>query len=166
MPFRPLPYLKFLLKSTNQHGVHSPFVFEYVTRCLYGQKKYSKDKSVDVLLKSIQYFQASNLHVESDKVVQQKIQEAFDEVNFDSLPNDILFFCQLDESTFFGLLKEGKLHNDSMILIDSIHLDSKKEADWNKLIGLPDITVSIDMFYCGAIFIRREQVKQDFTIRI
>ena len=166
MPFRPLAYLKFLLKSTNQHGVHSPFVFAYVTRCLYGQKKYSKDKSVDVLLKSIQYFQASNLHVESDKVVQQKIQEAFDQVDFDSPPNDILFFGQLDESTFLGLLKEGKLHNDSMILIDSIHLDSKKEADWNKLVGLSDITVSIDMFYCGAIFIRREQVKQDFTIRI
>ncbi|MFY0604078.1 MAG: class I SAM-dependent methyltransferase [Flavobacteriaceae bacterium] len=37
-------YLQFLLKSTNQHGVHSPFVFNFVTKCLYKKqerKKYS-----------------------------------------------------------------------------------------------------------------------------
>lgn len=28
-------YFKFLKKSTNQHGVHSPFVFDLVTKCFY-----------------------------------------------------------------------------------------------------------------------------------
>jgi len=28
-------YLKFLLKSTNQHGVHSPFVYDITTKCFY-----------------------------------------------------------------------------------------------------------------------------------
>lgn len=28
-------YLKFLLKSSNEHGVHSPFIFDLVTKCLY-----------------------------------------------------------------------------------------------------------------------------------
>jgi len=35
-----LSYLKFLLKSTNQYDVHSPFVFDFITKCLY-----KKDKS-------------------------------------------------------------------------------------------------------------------------
>lgn len=30
-------YLKFLKKSTNQHGVHSPFVYNFVTKCLYSK---------------------------------------------------------------------------------------------------------------------------------
>ena len=34
-------YFKFLKKSTNQHGVHSPFVFSLVTKCFY----YKKSKS-------------------------------------------------------------------------------------------------------------------------
>jgi len=30
-----IQYLKFRLTATNQHGVHSPFVFDLVTKCLY-----------------------------------------------------------------------------------------------------------------------------------
>ena len=33
-------YLKFLWKSTNEHGVHSPFVFDLVTKCFYDQTNY------------------------------------------------------------------------------------------------------------------------------
>ncbi len=33
-------YLKFLWNSTNQHGVHSPFVFALVTQCFYNKKTY------------------------------------------------------------------------------------------------------------------------------
>lgn len=35
-------YLKFLVQSTNEHGVHSPFVFQLVTQCFYDKKKYSE----------------------------------------------------------------------------------------------------------------------------
>lgn len=34
-------YLNYLKNSTNQHGVHSPFVFSLVTKCFYDKKKYS-----------------------------------------------------------------------------------------------------------------------------
>jgi predicted O-methyltransferase YrrM len=35
MSFRIIEYLKFLSKSSNQHGVHSPFVYNLVTLCFY-----------------------------------------------------------------------------------------------------------------------------------
>ena len=33
-------YLKFLLRSTNQHGIHSPFVYNLVAKCFYDTTKY------------------------------------------------------------------------------------------------------------------------------
>ncbi len=31
-------YLKYLIQSTNQHGIHSPFVYNFITQCLYNKK--------------------------------------------------------------------------------------------------------------------------------
>ena len=33
-------YIKFLTKASNQHGVHSPFVYDFVTKCLYNKTKH------------------------------------------------------------------------------------------------------------------------------
>ena len=37
-----LAYIKFLFSSTNQHGVHSPFIFNFVTKCLYDKTKHDE----------------------------------------------------------------------------------------------------------------------------
>ena len=33
-------YARFLIQSTNQHGVHSPFVYQLVTQCFYSTKRH------------------------------------------------------------------------------------------------------------------------------
>src|SRR5690606_20450589 len=40
MMFQIKSYFKFLIKSTNAHGVHSPFVFDLVTKCFYDKTDY------------------------------------------------------------------------------------------------------------------------------
>src|SRR5690606_25452341 len=40
MFYQLVEYIKFLLKYTNQHGVHSPFVFNLVTKCFYDTTHY------------------------------------------------------------------------------------------------------------------------------
>ncbi|MFY8213018.1 MAG: O-methyltransferase [Flavobacterium sp.] len=46
-------YIKFLWHSTNQHGVHSPFVFNLVTKCLYDRKNYPEYKQLTAYRKSL-----------------------------------------------------------------------------------------------------------------
>ena len=40
-------YLKFYLKSTNQHGVHSPFVYNLIIKCFYKKTSLSKISLID-----------------------------------------------------------------------------------------------------------------------
>lgn len=46
-------YLKFLYQSKNEHGVHSPFVYDLVTKCFYDKKKYPGYKILKEYRKSL-----------------------------------------------------------------------------------------------------------------
>ncbi|MFD1064131.1 O-methyltransferase [Winogradskyella litorisediminis] len=67
-----LSYIKFLLNSTNQHGVHSPFVYNFVTKCLYDKsyyKDYEKLKAYrNQLLQSKQTIHVTDLGAGSKKM--------------------------------------------------------------------------------------------------
>lgn len=41
-----IAYIKFLLRSTNEHGVHSPFVYNLLTRCLYLKEEKDSFKTI------------------------------------------------------------------------------------------------------------------------
>ncbi len=46
-------YLKFLFHSKNEHGVHSPFVFDLITKCFYDNTKYSEYEVLKSYRKSL-----------------------------------------------------------------------------------------------------------------
>ncbi|WP_333808428.1 O-methyltransferase [Flavobacterium sp.] len=46
-------YLKFLFHSKNEHGVHSPFVFDLVTKCFYDNTKYPEYQQLKSYRKSL-----------------------------------------------------------------------------------------------------------------
>ena len=46
-------FLKFLYNSKNQHGVHSPFVFDLVTKCFYDKKNYPEYEVLKSYRKSL-----------------------------------------------------------------------------------------------------------------
>jgi predicted O-methyltransferase YrrM len=58
------------------------------------------------------------------------------------------------------------LHEQSILVFDDIHQSKEMEKAWNEIRRQPGVTVSIDLFFTGLIFFRKEnKVKQDFTIR-
>jgi predicted O-methyltransferase YrrM len=51
--YQTLQYLKFLFTSTNHHGVHSPFVYDLITRCLYDKNAYEPYKQLKSYRKAL-----------------------------------------------------------------------------------------------------------------
>ena len=56
-------------------------------------------------------------------------------------------------------------HNDSVIVLDDIHWSRGMEEAWNELCQHPKVTVSIDVFQLGILFLRKECQKQHFVVR-
>ncbi|VAW11569.1 hypothetical protein MNBD_BACTEROID03-2603 [hydrothermal vent metagenome] len=166
--YKPLIYLKHMATATNQHGVHSPFVYDYLTKCLYKKTKAKTPKIKSVLLKSIPYFSMENIIVISDnQETTLKIQKESNLKSEQNPPFDLIY-ADKPSVKLISLLeeKENSVHNGSMVLIDRIYQTEDLQKIWKDLTQLKKVTVSIDMFYCGALFFRKEQDNEDFKIRI
>ncbi|MEO9892299.1 hypothetical protein [Aurantibacter sp.] len=161
-----LKYLKFLSSATNQHGVHSPFVYNYITKCIYSDKLYKKAKTLDVLLKSIIYFNYKFINVVDNALVTDLIHEKIKECQFDNTVTDLTYVDEISIELINTFFSNEKTHNDSMLIINDIYKNEGSINLWQHLINTELATVTIDFFYCGVVFKRKEQVKEHFKIRL
>lgn len=251
-----IQYFKFLLKSTNQHGVHSPFVYNLVTKCFYDKTNYNDYKILKryrkALLKNSETIKVTDLGAGSQTIKQQdrpvskmaktagssykrtkllyrlsnyfkpetvlelgtslgisttalalghshanmttiegcpNISE-FTKRNFETfqLKNidlktgdfnnkleslktnsyDFVFFDgnHQKEATlqYFETLLETA-HNDSVFIFDDIYWSEGMTDAWELIKKHPKVTVTIDTFFWGLVFFRKEQRKEHFKIR-
>ena len=168
MVFRCISRFGFFFSSTNQHGVHSPFVYNYLTKCLYAKPRIEGKKHVQVLLKSIHYFDVKSLQIwtKSNKLA-TRIGERFPALKTSTPPYDLIFSNITDWSKLEKALSESALvHDQSMLLLTDIYQNKKSRKLWKTAVNSSEFNVSIDMYYCGALFKRKEQRKQHFKVRI
>jgi predicted O-methyltransferase YrrM len=60
----------------------------------------------------------------------------------------------------------AKTNNDSILVFDDIHWSREMEAAWDTIKNSPAVTCSIDLFFIGIVFFRKEfKEKQHFKIR-
>lgn len=255
-------YLRYLKTASNSkgHGIHSPFVFDFVTKVLNDKKKYDcyapienirkqlkhnkniiltedfgagsnvnnrKEKKISTIAKSAlkprkfsrllfrmaNYLKPQNIlelgtslgittaylasfdskvpviTLEGSESIAAVAKENFEtlelnnvkiiEGNFDdTLPPTLdnyfstVDFCFVDGNhrkeptlNYFNLLLT-KTHQNSVIIFDDIHWSSEMEDAWKNIKTHSSVTLSIDLFFIGIIFFRKQQIiKQHFTIR-
>ena len=249
--------LNFLLKSSNQHGIHSPFVYDLITKCFYDKTPFSayhnlkalrnkliynqdlvkikhyseaskvfqsnhqkistivkcegssykkqkqlyritnyfKPKNVlelgtsvglgsaamaiasnnsiiktvevnknisDIAKKVFKSYQLKNIQIDTSS-----FKDFFKKSNYENL--DLVYLdgtCDKESTieNFNSLLKHS--HNESVFIINNIYWSKEMTEAWNIIKKQKEITVSIDTYYLGFLFFRKEQPKQHFTIRL
>lgn len=248
-------YIQFLSKSSNQHGVHSPFVYQLVTKCFYDKTTYpnyqelknyrqqlrnnkqeisitdlgsgskkttSKQRRIAEITKTsgtplkraklwyrlTQYFQPENIlelgtsigiatqamhlgHPQTQittiegcpnisKFTQASLKE-YKNIQFltgdfsqhlkqlNHQPWDFVFFDgnHTKEATlnYFETLLPS-IHNDTMFVFDDIYWSKGMTQAWEIIKDHPQVTVTIDTFFWGFVFFRKEQLKEHFIIRV
>ena len=59
----------------------------------------------------------------------------------------------------------SKIHEESILIFDDIHWSAEMEMAWEQIQNHPQVTVTIDLFFIGLVFFRKEnKVKQHFQI--
>ena len=179
-------YIKFLWNSKNEHGVHSPFVFDLVTKCFYDKTKFpeysllkSNSKRVRLLVRIVRYFEPKTiLEIGNPTELDTKIFSSeiisFEDFEKNKLSNnnstfDLVYFNQNESQKatieYFNLLLPT-ITNDVVWIINDIHTSTENENTWEIIKKHPKVKVTIDTFHFGMVFFRAEQEKEDFVIRV
>ncbi|KAA2218095.1 MULTISPECIES: hypothetical protein [Maribacter] len=163
--FQLLSYLKFIIRSSNEHGVHSPFVYNFLTKGLYTKRQRHIPLEEHVLTKAISYFNYKSIgFVDADDYIKDKLVANFDHLTFDTLPLDVIYVGV--NGTLFKSISKASYHNDTMLMINGIHKNRERKVSWERIKKLPEVSVTMDLFHCGLVFFRKEQAKEHFKIRV
>jgi len=188
-----ISYLKFLFHSKNEHGVHSPFVFDLVTKCFYDKSKYpeysllnNNPKKIRLLFRIIRYFKPKTIleignPTELDTNIFSSEIISFEDFEKNKLFNndktfdyrlstiDFIYFNQNESQkttlAYFELLLPT-VTNNAVWIINDIHKSTENENTWDIIKKHPKVKVTIDTFQFGMVFFRAEQEKEHFVIRV
>lgn len=249
-------YPNFWWKSSNQHGVHSPFVYQLVTLCFYDKKKYSSypilKKFRQEILNDQQSIQVKDLGAGSQVFHEDKrkvaaiAKNAGTTLKRSKFLNRLTHYFQMNTAVELGTSvgigaasiacnnpvklytiegcpqtaavakayfqkhqlnniqvaigdfteqipnipfqkidlafidghhsKEATLeyfeallpliHNETVFIFDDIYWSSGMQEAWEEIKKHPKVRVSIDTFFWGLVFFRKEQEKEHFKIRL
>lgn len=254
-----ITYIKFLFSATNQHGVHSPFVFDLVTNCFYDKnqhpfykklKQYRKFLYKDNSIISVTDFGAGsrvfkhhkrkvnkiarmagltpkrakllariNLYFKPKKVLElgtslglgtsamsfgypkseittlegcpntlNKAKSLFNtfKINNTTTVNTEFsnYLNNLENNQIFDLiyidgnhqkkptleyfkLLINHVHDNSIMIFDDINWSKEMTEAWEEIKNHPKVSISIDTFFWGFVFFRKENKHQEhFSIRL
>lgn len=177
MLYRLISYARFLSKSTNHHGVHSPFVYDFVTTVLYNKKKKHKNQKYSSKAGLFERL-FEHLNIQSMAtlgILNPEIKKLIDAKNIKHLPledtkNNTIDCLYITKKTNTSNISTesvfNALHNNSILIFEEAYQDKKRTLDWKNLAKHKQATAVIDGFYYGFIFLRKEQKKQTFSIRM
>ena len=57
-------------------------------------------------------------------------------------------------------------HNNSLFIFDDIHWSEGMENAWQQIQQHDAVHVTVDLFYLGLVFLKKEQSKEHFRIRL
>lgn len=158
-----LSKLQFLVKSTNQHGVHSPFVYNYITKGLYENKKksFKANKTQQWLQQSMDYFNPNSICFLNDElsIITEKVSTK-ENIAFKTADLIVAHYTTENRKRILQTIKD--MSNSQLLLITSY---SYPKSFFNELRNNPEITLVVDCYYGCLISKRTEQPKQNFYIR-
>src|SRR5690606_39905822 len=136
-----------------QLGMTYHFIFNYLTKGLYHPYRNTYNRKKHFIEQTIQYFQPDNIvDFRTEKIID--LPETPDLV--------IIRSNQLETPDFSNFI--DSFHNDTTGIIDCRNLAEKRLAE--KLLQHPKITVVLHFYWYIVFFVRKEQQKELFFLRL
>lgn len=110
----------------------------------------------------------SNLGIDNVELRTGNLQQLLHHTLLNSTKLDIVYFNKFkDGETLFNLfgLCLAKADENSMFIIKGIYSDPSTKTMWAKIKELPEVTVTVDLFWIGLVYFKKDQAEEHFKIK-
>jgi hypothetical protein len=186
-----LSYTQFLWNSQNDHGIHSPFMYRFVSKCFYtkgprltkrvhrAEKMELSYPAAEILYRIFNYLKPAKTFVlgYEDEPIIKMLRYAGEENKIKTwffsplapIPGgtDLAVIADTEKEAAMASLELilANAHNDTVCVIPNIHSTRLMERTWHAIQAHPKVSATVDAYHLGLIFFRREQVEQHFMVR-
>lgn len=163
-------FLYHYLISTPIDVLHSPFVFKLYQTCIRRNPA------------SVNIVGGTTGSPRTDQIVERLIREngfktgvnlAFDDLEElqqmqipDSIDYALIRIKETDRIYPAFLRITDVVHNNSMVVFYKMYHSPQSASEWEKVRDHPMVRVTVDLFFIGLVFFRKEQARQHFRLRV
>ena len=172
LPIRLYKYFNYYFNASNGkgHGVHSPFVFNFISSILNNkelkQEANYSNKYRALLIRMVAYYMPEVV-MEFEATPSNKADVLEEIENADTI--GLLHVKQNKNAAqlmiyFNAAIK--KVNTESILIFDNIHDSKEMENSWEAIKMHKEVKLTIDLYKLGIVFFRLEQLeKENFIIR-
>jgi hypothetical protein len=161
-------YLKYRWKAMGRHGMHSPFVYDFIEQVVMDRDVIAKDFIVSYPSLALRY---ENILSRIAAYYKYKTIVYFEpgmEAPAIDGQADMLLIGQGNPKQWQQVLSEykGVIKSSGMVVVMGIHISEEHSLAWSKLCKDTAVRMSIDMYGMGLLSFRKEsKERQHFVLR-
>ena len=160
-------YLKYSWKAKGRHGVHSPFVYDFIEQILLNKDLIDKTYIVDYPSLALNY---ENLisRIAAHYKYGEILRLVPGNETIIKTHADMLLLSEAGPLQWLSLMNKYYylLENGSVMIAVDIHKTPEHTRGWRQLCADPKVRMSIDLYGVGVLFFRKEfKEKQHFILK-
>lgn len=156
----------FWFQAKSRHGIHSPFIYEFLDRAVYTRDVKKGSPRQRLLRATRVHFGPERIWVSTGLPANSGILK---ELNPDPAlqrpPFDLFVFDIPSQEVTEVLSDAGLWRNDSIVYLGNIRSSASAYALWEQIRVHPSVRVAVEAYWEGLLFFRKEQAKEHFKIR-
>lgn len=160
--------LKFWLRANNQYGVHSPFLYAFLTKSLYRKPRYTGPQYWQLTKKCIDHFEPQELLICGSLQALPEQSLPFREVtpSEQAIAHSPSPFLLLVLQADFDLerVNVNNWSENSMVVLANIREEKQKQL-WEKMKKIDRFRMTAEFSRTGWLAIRPGQQKEHFSLR-
>ena len=179
-----LRYLHFKRKATNRHGIHSPFLYQFLDEVVYAKKQHKgilpkkRRKEYLLYLRIFSSFKIESILVsQADEFFNQLLKDyatlnpnvvlnTYDSKEISSQHYNIYILNTPDnQREIISTIHSSPIKNNSIVIIPQIRASNEQLALWESIKEEKMTRVSLEFYHFGLIFLRTENSVEHFKIR-